>query len=58
MPGSPRRVPESTTVPERGLASGLHSGDPAFAGLPGYFWQRLGPTLAACSTTRWQRRRR
>jgi AcrR family transcriptional regulator len=32
---------------KRGLASALHSGDPAFAGLPGYFWQRLGPTLAA-----------
>jgi transcriptional regulator SbtR-like protein len=32
---------------KRGLASALHSGDPAFQGLPGYFWQRLGPTLAA-----------
>jgi AcrR family transcriptional regulator len=32
---------------KRGLASALHSGDPAFAGLPGYFMQRLGPTLAA-----------
>jgi AcrR family transcriptional regulator len=32
---------------KRGLASALHSGDPAFAGLPGYFLQRLGPTLAA-----------
>jgi dihydrofolate reductase/AcrR family transcriptional regulator len=31
---------------KRGLASALHSGDPAFAGLPGYFLQRLGPTLA------------
>jgi AcrR family transcriptional regulator len=30
-----------------GLASALHSGDPAFSGLPGYFLQRLGPTLAA-----------
>jgi AcrR family transcriptional regulator len=30
-----------------GLASALHSGDPAFAGLPGYFLQRLGITLAA-----------
>lgn len=27
------------------LASALHSGDPAFDGLPDYFWQRLGPTL-------------
>jgi AcrR family transcriptional regulator len=32
---------------KRGLASALHSGDPAFAGLPGYFLQRLGPTLAS-----------
>jgi AcrR family transcriptional regulator len=32
---------------KRGLASALHSGDPAFESLPGYFHQRLGPTLAA-----------
>ncbi|HEY4026958.1 MAG TPA: TetR/AcrR family transcriptional regulator [Candidatus Dormibacteraeota bacterium] len=32
---------------KRGLASALHSGDPAFSGLPGYFLQRLGPVLAA-----------
>lgn len=32
---------------KRGLASALHSGDPAFEGLPGYFMQRLGPTLTA-----------
>jgi AcrR family transcriptional regulator len=32
---------------KRGLASALHSGHPAFAGLPGYFLERLGPTLAA-----------
>jgi AcrR family transcriptional regulator len=32
---------------KRGLASALHSGDPAFSGLPGYFFQRLGPSLAA-----------
>jgi AcrR family transcriptional regulator len=32
---------------KRGLASALHSGDPAFSGLPGYFFQRLGPVLAA-----------
>jgi len=32
---------------KRGLASALHSGDPAFSGLPGYFLQRPGPTLAA-----------
>jgi len=32
---------------KRGLASALHSGDPAFAGLPSYFLQRLGPVLEA-----------
>ncbi|QKV80950.1 TetR/AcrR family transcriptional regulator [Amycolatopsis sp. Hca4] len=32
---------------KRGLASALHSGDPAFEGLPGYFMERLGPTLTA-----------
>jgi AcrR family transcriptional regulator len=32
---------------KRGLASALHSGDPAFEGLPAYFLQRLGPALAA-----------
>ena len=32
---------------KRGLASALHSGDPAFAGLPRYFLERLGPTLSA-----------
>jgi hypothetical protein len=31
---------------KRGLASALHSGDPAFAGLPDYFLERLGPTLS------------
>jgi AcrR family transcriptional regulator len=30
---------------KRGLATALHSGDPAFDGLPDYFFQRLGPTL-------------
>jgi AcrR family transcriptional regulator len=30
---------------KRGLAAALHSGDPAFAGLPDYFFQRLGPAL-------------
>lgn len=30
---------------KRGLAAALHSGDPAFDALPGYFMQRLGPTL-------------
>ncbi len=30
---------------KRGLAAALHSGDPAFHALPGYFMQRLGPTL-------------
>ncbi|MFD2417570.1 TetR/AcrR family transcriptional regulator [Amycolatopsis pigmentata] len=32
---------------KRGLASALHSGDPAFDALPGYFQQRLAPTLGA-----------
>jgi AcrR family transcriptional regulator len=30
---------------KRGLASALHSGDPAFAELPAYFLARLGPSL-------------
>lgn len=30
---------------KRGLASALHSGDPAFAGLRGYFQDRVGPVL-------------
>ena len=30
---------------KRGLAAALHSGDPAFEGLPGYFQQRLEPAL-------------
>ena len=30
-----------------GLAPALHSGDPAFDELPGYFWQRFGPALAS-----------
>ncbi|HTX84716.1 MAG TPA: TetR/AcrR family transcriptional regulator [Streptosporangiaceae bacterium] len=32
---------------KRGLAAALHSGDPAFDALPGYFMQRLGPALAS-----------
>jgi AcrR family transcriptional regulator len=32
---------------KRGLASALHSGDPAFDALPGYFMARLGPALGA-----------
>ena len=32
---------------KRGLAAALHSGDPAFAGLPDYFRERLGPALAS-----------
>lgn len=32
---------------KRGLASALHSGDPAFADLPDYFMRRLGPALTA-----------
>lgn len=30
-----------------GFASALHSGDPAFAALPGYFMQTLGPALSS-----------
>ena len=30
---------------KRGLAKALHSGDPAFDSLPGYFDQRLRPAL-------------
>jgi AcrR family transcriptional regulator len=32
---------------KRGLAQALHSGDPAFDALPGYFMQRLEPTLGS-----------
>jgi len=32
---------------KRGLATALHAGDPAFDALPGYFMQRLGPTLGS-----------
>jgi AcrR family transcriptional regulator len=30
---------------KQGLGPALHSGDPAFAALPGYFVQRMGPAL-------------
>ena len=32
---------------KRGLAAALHSGDPAFDALPGYFMARLGPALGS-----------
>ena len=32
---------------KRGLAAALHSGDPAYGALPGYFSQRLGPALGS-----------
>src|SRR5919112_1687861 len=32
---------------KRGLAAALHSGDPAFDALPGYFLQQLGPALGS-----------
>jgi AcrR family transcriptional regulator len=32
---------------KRGLATALHSGDPAFDALPDYFMQRLGPALGS-----------
>ena len=31
---------------KRGFAAALHSGDPAFDALPGYFYQRVSPALA------------
>ena len=34
-------------VVESGIDAVADAGDPAFSGLPGYFLQRLGPTLAA-----------
>lgn len=36
---------------KRGLAKALHSGDPAFDNLPGYFDQRLRPALRALLAT-------
>lgn len=36
---------------KRGLAAALHSGDPAFAGLPAYFIERLQPALGALLET-------
>lgn len=35
---------------KRGLASALHSGDPAFDALPGYLMQRLEPVLTSLLT--------
>ena len=32
---------------KRGLATALHSGDPAFDALPGYFYERLEPALCS-----------
>jgi AcrR family transcriptional regulator len=32
---------------KRGLATALHSGDPAYCALPAYFMQRLGPVLGS-----------
>jgi AcrR family transcriptional regulator len=32
---------------KRGLAAALHSGDPAYEALPGYFMGRLGPALGS-----------
>jgi AcrR family transcriptional regulator len=32
---------------KRGLATALHSGDPAFDALPGYFFERLEPALGS-----------
>jgi len=41
-----RRLTEFVAT-KRGFAAALHSGDPAFDALPGYFMERLGPALAA-----------
>jgi hypothetical protein len=32
---------------QAGFAAALHSGDPAFDALPGYFFQRMAPALAS-----------
>ena len=42
---------------KRGLATALHSGDPAFDALPAYFEQRLRPALEPCSKPRPRRAR-
>ncbi|QIQ04109.1 TetR/AcrR family transcriptional regulator [Streptomyces liangshanensis] len=36
---------------KRGLAPALHSGDPAYAALPGYFLEKVGPALATLLDT-------
>lgn len=36
---------------KRGLAPALHSGDPAYEALSGYFMDRIGPVLAALLTS-------
>jgi AcrR family transcriptional regulator len=36
---------------KRGLAPALHSGDPAYQALPGYFLEKLGPALKALLDT-------
>ena len=42
---------------KRGLATALHSGDPAFDALPGYFFQRLEPALGVAARRRGSGRR-
>ena len=37
---------------KRGLAAALHSGDPAFDALPGYFMERLGPASRVAARSR------
>jgi len=39
--------PGAALATKRGLAAALHSGDPAYGALPGYFRQRLGPALGS-----------
>jgi AcrR family transcriptional regulator len=36
---------------KRGLAPALHSGDPAYEALPGYFLEKVGPALTALLDT-------
>src|SRR6476619_4894409 len=36
---------------KHGLATALHSGDPAFDGLAAHFWERLGPALGSLLET-------
>jgi len=43
--GGPIARSSALIVTKRGLAAALHPRDPAFAALPAYFQQHLGPAL-------------